>query len=433
MSTTYSHIRMSAVDSEGNVRVMYPETTASDVTINRASNPNIPTTVTNLQLLANALTGSAFNEPINDSITSSERTWSSNKVNTDLTNINVYTDTDNELYFTDKAGTDHHISIKRAAGTATAAQVLSGYTFSNDNALEISGNMTNQGSKTYTINPGGSQTIPAGYHDGTGSVTANPNQNSTTYTYPANSTGGTVDMGVNNIYRYVNATNVYNKGKADGVTTHTGTYTLTENDFGTTKDMGVNHTYRYISVPDGGRSLDVCGEVIFNSVTRYTFGNLQENQSYYLLIHTLPARVGGLGSITGATYELIASCIYDTGYAYLYKLTTTQDKVIVQFQYANVTMPCVLFGEGLDLTVIQSTTSQSSTYTATVGQTFYLIDNCVPGRTGTLQSVTGATNTELSTLAWDGNTYVAKLRKLVATSTQITCTWLTSLPHVLLT
>jgi hypothetical protein len=91
--------------------------------------------------------------------------------------------------------------------------------------------------------------IPAGYHDGTGSVTANPNQNSTTYTYPANSTGGTVDMGVNNIYRYVNATNVYNKGKADGVTTHTGTYTLTENDFGTTKDMGVNHTYRYISVP----------------------------------------------------------------------------------------------------------------------------------------------------------------------------------------
>ena len=37
-----------------------------------------------------------------------------------------------------------------------------------------------------------------------------------TYTYATNSTGGTVDLGARNNYRYVNATNVYNKGKADG-------------------------------------------------------------------------------------------------------------------------------------------------------------------------------------------------------------------------
>jgi hypothetical protein len=37
-----------------------------------------------------------------------------------------------------------------------------------------------------------------------------------TYTYPTNSTGGTYDMGVDNNLRYVNATNVYNKGYADG-------------------------------------------------------------------------------------------------------------------------------------------------------------------------------------------------------------------------
>ena len=37
-----------------------------------------------------------------------------------------------------------------------------------------------------------------------------------TYTYAANSTGGTVDLGARNNYRYVNASNVYNKGKADG-------------------------------------------------------------------------------------------------------------------------------------------------------------------------------------------------------------------------
>lgn len=44
-----------------------------------------------------------------------------------------------------------------------------------------------------------------------------PNTNSATYTYPANSTGGTVDLGDTNAYRYVNAANVYAKGVADGV------------------------------------------------------------------------------------------------------------------------------------------------------------------------------------------------------------------------
>ena len=40
-----------------------------------------------------------------------------------------------------------------------------------------------------------------------------------TYTYVVNSTGGTVDLGARNNYRYVNAENVYTKGKADGAQT----------------------------------------------------------------------------------------------------------------------------------------------------------------------------------------------------------------------
>ena len=36
-----------------------------------------------------------------------------------------------------------------------------------------------------------------------------------TYTFASGSTGSTVDLGANNNYRYINATNVYNKGKAD--------------------------------------------------------------------------------------------------------------------------------------------------------------------------------------------------------------------------
>ena len=43
-----------------------------------------------------------------------------------------------------------------------------------------------------------------------------PNTNSGTYTYPSGSTGATYDMGATNGIRYVNAANVYAKGKADG-------------------------------------------------------------------------------------------------------------------------------------------------------------------------------------------------------------------------
>ena len=42
-----------------------------------------------------------------------------------------------------------------------------------------------------------------------------PNSNSGTYSYGSGSTGGTVDMGSTNSYRYVNASNVYSKGVAD--------------------------------------------------------------------------------------------------------------------------------------------------------------------------------------------------------------------------
>ena len=100
--------------------------------------------------------------------------------------------------------------------TATQAQVLSGATFSSEVAgHKKTGLMPNQGTKTYTINPGQQQTIPAGYHNGNGYVKANPNQNTGTYTFASGDTGSTKDMGVNNTYRYVNASNVYAKGVAD--------------------------------------------------------------------------------------------------------------------------------------------------------------------------------------------------------------------------
>ena len=67
-----------------------------------------------------------------------------------------------------------------------------------------------------------------------------------TYTYASGSTGGTVDMGARNNYRYVNAQNVYSKGKTDGVTVHTGTYNATTRSNSTGIDLTASHSYRYI-------------------------------------------------------------------------------------------------------------------------------------------------------------------------------------------
>lgn len=59
------------------------------------------------------------------------------------------------------------------SGNANAAQVLSGYTFYKDNAKsKLTGSMANRGAWTSTISPGGSVTIPAGYHNGNGRVQA---------------------------------------------------------------------------------------------------------------------------------------------------------------------------------------------------------------------------------------------------------------------
>ena len=58
------------------------------------------------------------------------------------------------------------------SGNANAAQVLSGYTFYKDNAKsKLTGTMANKGAVSATLNPGGSYTVPAGYHNGSGKVT----------------------------------------------------------------------------------------------------------------------------------------------------------------------------------------------------------------------------------------------------------------------
>lgn len=58
-------------------------------------------------------------------------------------------------------------------GDAVIGDVLSGKTFTTKNGVGLTGTMVNQGAKTSSLNAGGSYTIPAGYHNGSGTVTAN--------------------------------------------------------------------------------------------------------------------------------------------------------------------------------------------------------------------------------------------------------------------
>lgn len=55
---------------------------------------------------------------------------------------------------------------------AAAADVLAGKTIVDATGKEVEGTMTNNGAKTATLDAGGSYTIPAGYHNGQGKVTA---------------------------------------------------------------------------------------------------------------------------------------------------------------------------------------------------------------------------------------------------------------------
>ena len=71
-----------------------------------------------------------------------------------------------DLYYTAEAAST-------LSGNAAAVDVLHGKTFYSDSYTKHTGSMANNGAVAPTaLNPGGSYTIPAGYHNGSGKVTA---------------------------------------------------------------------------------------------------------------------------------------------------------------------------------------------------------------------------------------------------------------------
>ena len=66
----------------------------------------------------------------------------------------------------------NQLKAKQATGNATVGDVLKGKTFSNSSGVGLVGTMANNGAISKTLNAGGSYTVPAGYHNGSGKVTA---------------------------------------------------------------------------------------------------------------------------------------------------------------------------------------------------------------------------------------------------------------------
>ena len=111
-------------------------------------------------------------------------------------------------------------------------------------------NVPNSNSGTYDVTSNGTKDMGAANTYRYTNVSV-PNSNSGTYTFAENDTGGIKDMGASNDKRYVVATNVYNKGKADGKADHSTTYKPTSR--ASNNDMGQTHSYRYVnttSVPN---------------------------------------------------------------------------------------------------------------------------------------------------------------------------------------
>ena len=94
MSTKFNHVQIGVVDNNGDVNVLYPQNTASDVSIDRSKNKKIYSNINKLQDLVDnmhemsfvnkdeiSFIGKSMEPEINDNEISSSSTWSSEKIN----------------------------------------------------------------------------------------------------------------------------------------------------------------------------------------------------------------------------------------------------------------------------------------------------------------------------------------------------------------
>ena len=175
----------------------------------------------------------------------------------------------------------------QTSGTATAADILSGKT-AWVNGSKVTGSMANQGAKTSSLNCGGSYTIPKGYHNGSGKVTANSLASQTSgtataayirsgYTAWVNGSKITGNMSVSSVVSFSVAATSYNSVTATWKWPSKGPYS------------GVIIRYKTGSYPtsvtDGTLGYKGTGTASgLNASSSATISGLSQNTKYYFRI-----------------------------------------------------------------------------------------------------------------------------------------------------
>ena len=228
--------------------------------------------------------------------------------------------------------------------TATLSQVLSGYTaMTNDsNDDPGTGTMPNRGAVTQSLNAGGSYTIPQGYHNGSGKVTANslssqtsgnassaqiltgynawvngsningsmPNRGNLNFN-PSSSTSQSVASGYYS-GGTLSTANAYNAGFSAGkndATIQTREVSGSQNNFSSYTDHGLDHSVK-INPPSlsGYTILGAYIKKIYISNTNKTFGSgtfeVMKSGSVYYVISKDCTWPGG-GTSVNATVTFI--------------------------------------------------------------------------------------------------------------------------------
>ena len=138
-------------------------------------------------------------------------------------------------------------------GDALPAEVLSGKTFTNDNGAQT-GTMTNNGAVSQTLSGGQTYTIPAGYHNGSGIVTAEEDAVHGSFLSANQETSITVGFKPKYLY-VINPTtrviNVYDESESTTQFMYAGA-----SAYVTFKSLGGSGTYELKSIDDTGFTIN---------------------------------------------------------------------------------------------------------------------------------------------------------------------------------
>ncbi len=263
---------------------------------------------------------------------------------------------------------------KQSTGTAVASEVLEGKTFSNSSEVGLTGTMTNRGAVSQTLNAGGSYTIPAGYHNGSGKVTANSLSSQTSATAAAGQilSGYTAWVNGNKI-----TGTMANRGALNWSPTTSTTYTVpagyysggTLNSSGaynagvTAADNRANaNSTNYKTGYNNGYNAGVsAGKVDAGITSRHEYDSSVSSNTYTF---TLPAN-------TGKTY-IIFTYVYrgNTTYSSLLHSLASNNGSVTDLYSCNTTSANTGITHHAEhiWKVVKSNTATSATVTITIGR-----------------------------------------------------------------